>query len=103
MNERSCVEKMGEVASTMCLGMDGTGVPMRAAEVAGRTGKQPDGSAKTREATVVTVWTAESRGRLQSGDRYPASAGWHALDRAWRKRHHRPALLQAQRTLRGLL
>jgi len=43
------------------LGMDGTGVPMRAAEVAGRTGKQPDGSAKTREAKVVTMWTAESR------------------------------------------
>jgi hypothetical protein len=60
-DERSCVEKMGEVAPTMYLGMDGTGVPMRAAEVAGRTGKQSDGSAKTREAKVVTVWTAESR------------------------------------------
>ena len=34
---------------------------MRAEEVAGRTGKPPDGSAKTREAKVVTVWTAESR------------------------------------------
>ena len=42
-------------------GMDGTGVPMRPAEVADRVGKQPDGSAKTREAKVVTVWTAESR------------------------------------------
>lgn len=41
--------------------MDGTGVPMRAAEVAGCAGKQPDGSAKTREAKIVTVWTAESR------------------------------------------
>ena len=60
-DERRCVEKMGEVAPTMYLGMDGTGVPVRAAEVAGRTGKQPDGSAKTREAKVVTVWTAESR------------------------------------------
>jgi hypothetical protein len=60
-DERGCVEKMGEVAPTMYLGMDGTGVPMRAAEVAGRTGKQSDGSAKTREAKVVTVWTAESR------------------------------------------
>ena len=60
-DERRCVEKMGAVAPTMYLGMDGTGVPMRAAEVAGRTGKQSDGSAKTREAKVVTVWTAESR------------------------------------------
>jgi hypothetical protein len=60
-DERVCIERMGEVAPTMYLGMDGTGVPMRAAEVAGRAGKQPDGSAKTREAKVVTVWTAEAR------------------------------------------
>lgn len=60
-DERCCVEKMGEVAPAMYLGMDGTGVPMRKPEVAGRAGKQPDGSAKTREAKLVTVWTAESR------------------------------------------
>src|SRR6202007_277770 len=59
-DEPRCVEKMGELAPTMSLGMDGTGVPMRAPEVAGRTGKQPDGSAKTREAKLVTVRTAES-------------------------------------------
>lgn len=59
--ERSQVERTGEVAPTMYLGMDGTGVPMRAAEVAGRAGKQLDGSAKTREAKLVTVWTAESQ------------------------------------------
>ena len=45
----------------MYLGMDGTGVPMRAQEVADRAGKQADGSAKTREAQLVAVWTAESR------------------------------------------
>ncbi len=60
-DERRCVERMGEVATTMYLGMDGTGVPMRAAEVAGRAGKQPDGSAKTREAKLVTMWTAETQ------------------------------------------
>lgn len=60
-DERSCVEQAGEVATTMYLGMDGTGVPMRKSEVIGRDGKQPDGSAKTREAKVVTMWTAESR------------------------------------------
>lgn len=48
-------------APTVYLGLDGTGVPMRAAAVAGRTGKQPDGSAKTREVKLVTVWTAEGR------------------------------------------
>ena len=35
-------------ASTMYLGLDGTGVPVRKSEVEGRRGKQPDGSAKTR-------------------------------------------------------
>lgn len=59
-DEHGCVEKMGDVMPTMYLGMDGTGVPMRTAEVAGRVGKQPDGSAKTREAKLITMWTAES-------------------------------------------
>ena len=48
-------------APTMYLGMDGTGIPVRRSEVAGRAGKQPDGSAKTREAKLVSVWTAEGR------------------------------------------
>lgn len=61
VDERQHVEGMGEVAPTMYLGMDGTGVPMRAEEVADRAGKQPNGSAKTREAKLVTIWTAESR------------------------------------------
>ena len=39
--------------------MDGTGVPMRSAETAGRAGKQPDGSAKTREGKLAVFWTAE--------------------------------------------
>lgn len=60
-DEHDCVERMGAVAPTMYLGMDGTGVPMRKSEVADRIGKQADGSAKTREAKVVTMWTAESR------------------------------------------
>lgn len=49
------------VAPTMYLGMDGTGVPMRTAELIGRQGKQPDGSSKTREVKLVTVWSAEGR------------------------------------------
>ena len=48
-------------APTLYLGVDGTGVPMRRAEVEGRAGRQPDGSAKTREAKLCTVWSAESR------------------------------------------
>lgn len=72
-DERRCLEPMGEVAPTMYLGMDGTGVPMRTAEVAGRAGKQPDGSSKTREAKVVTVWSAESRDPAGKPVRDPGS------------------------------
>src|SRR4029078_1199261 len=66
-DEHGCVEKMGEVMPTMYLGMDGTGVPMRVTEIVGRAGKQPDGSAKTREAKVITMWTAQAPG----GERKP--------------------------------
>lgn len=45
-------------SSIMYLGMDGTGVPMRKQELLGRPGKQADGSAKTREVKLVTVWSA---------------------------------------------
>ena len=48
-------------APTMYLGLDGTGLPMRSSETAQLCGKQADGSAKTREAKLVVVWTAESR------------------------------------------
>jgi hypothetical protein len=60
-DEQLCLEPMGPLAPTMYLGMDGTGVPMRQSEVADRAGKQADGSAKTREAKLVTIWTAQSR------------------------------------------
>jgi hypothetical protein len=77
-DERRCVEKMGAVAPTMYLGMDGTGVPMRGAEVAGRAGKQTDGSAKTREVKVVAVWTAESRDAEDKPVRDPGSVTYSA-------------------------
>jgi len=77
-DERACVDRMGEVAPAMYLGMDGTGVPMRAAEVAGRAGKQPDGSAKTREAKLVTVWTAEARDEDGKPTRDPGSITYSA-------------------------
>jgi Uncharacterised protein family (UPF0236) len=77
-DERRHVEKMGDVASPIYLGMDGTGVPMRAAEVADRAGKQPDGSAKTREAKVVTLWTAQSRDQDGTPMRDPGSVTYSA-------------------------
>lgn len=54
---------MQEIAPTMYVGLDGTGIPMRAEELAGRKGKQADGSAKTREVKLCAVWSAESRDR----------------------------------------
>ena len=50
-----------QIAATMYLGVDGTGIPMRREAVAGRAGKQPDGSAKTREVKLCVVWSAEGR------------------------------------------
>jgi hypothetical protein len=49
------------MAPTLYLGLDGTGVPVRKEELVDRAGKQPDGSAKTREVKLVTVWSAERR------------------------------------------
>ena len=77
-DERRCVEPMGEVAPTMYLGMDGTGVPMRKSEVVGRAGKQSDGSAKTREAKLVTMWTAETRDEEGKPVRDPGSITYSA-------------------------
>jgi len=51
---------------------------MRNSEVADRAGKQPDGSAKTREAKVVTVWTAESRDNQGKPMRDPGSVTYSA-------------------------
>ena len=45
---------------TLYLGMDGTGIPLRAEELVGRSGKQADGSAKTGEVKLCTIWSAES-------------------------------------------
>ena len=76
--EHERVEKIGEVTPTMYLGMDGTGVPMRPEEAAHRAGKQADGSAKTREAKLVTVWNAESRDEEGKPVRDPGSVTYSA-------------------------
>lgn len=59
--ELSDPELERELAPTMYIGLDGTGVPMRSSEVANRPGKQPDGTARTREAKLCVVWSAEGR------------------------------------------
>lgn len=63
---------------TVYLGMDGTGIPIRAPELAGRSGKQADGSAKTREVKLCTIWSAESRDREGHPVRDPGSVSYSA-------------------------
>ena len=77
-DERCVVASPPPSAPTMYLGMDGTGVPVRKSETAGRVGKQPDGSAKTREVKLVSVWTAESRDREGRPTRDTGSVSYSA-------------------------
>ena len=65
-------------APTLYLGLDGTGVPARKSEVAGREGKQPDGTARTREAKLAVVWSAESTDKDGRPVRDPGSATYNA-------------------------
>jgi hypothetical protein len=60
-DEIACVEEKPNPSHTVYAGVDGTGIPMRPDEVAGRPGKQVDGSSKTREVKQCVVWTADSR------------------------------------------
>ena len=66
------------LAPTLYLGMDGTGVPVRKTEVEGRAGKQPDGSAKTREVKLCTVWSAEGRDKEGTPMRDAGSVSYSA-------------------------
>jgi uncharacterized protein UPF0236 len=106
-DEQKSVEKTGPVAPTLYLGMDGTGVPMRPSEVAGRAGKQADGSAKTREAKLVTVWSAESRDAEGKPMRDPGSITYSAGIESAATRDTRPeisdfaARVQREATRRG--
>jgi hypothetical protein len=51
----------GNAVPVLYVSADGTGVPMRKEELAGRKGKQPDGSAKTRQAYLGCVFTQHKR------------------------------------------
>jgi len=41
----------------LCVSVDGTGIPARPEELIGRKGKQPDGSARTREVKLAAIYT----------------------------------------------
>ena len=63
---------------TLYLGIDGSGIPVRPDELAGRAGKQPDGKAKTREGKLVIAWSAESRDEEGLPVRDPGSITYSA-------------------------
>jgi hypothetical protein len=67
-----------DLAPTVYLGIDGSGIPVRPEELAGRAGKQPDGKAKTREGKLVIVWSAESRDEEGLPVRDPGSITYSA-------------------------
>ena len=77
-DEREVLELEPSQAPTLYLGLDGTGVPMRHTETEGRKGKQPDGSAKTREAKLAVIWSAESRDKHGLPVRDPDSVSCNA-------------------------
>src|SRR5271167_3765534 len=85
-DERHCTEPSDALAlpQTLYLGMDGTGIPLRAEELVGRTGKQPDGSAKTGEVKLCTIWSAESLDAEGTPIRDEGSVSYSAaLESAW--------------------
>lgn len=77
-DERVVVACSTPISSTMYLGIDGTGLPMRQGELAGRAGKQPDGTAKTREAKLVTIWSADGCDKDGLPVRTPGSVSYNA-------------------------
>ena len=77
-DECGVIEPEPSDAPTLYLGLDGTGVPARKTEVEGREGKQPDGSAKTREAKIAVVWSAETNDKEGRPVRDPGSATYNA-------------------------
>ena len=77
-DELAVVDPEPPRAKTLYVGLDGTGVPVRKAETSGRPGKQADGSAKTREVKLVTVWSAEGRDKHGLPCRDPGSVSCNA-------------------------
>jgi len=89
-DEAACVEEKPNPSNTMYAGVDGTGIPMRSEELAGRPGKQPSGTAKTREVKVGAVWTADSRDFDNNPVRDPGSVTYSAAIEscAWGNNYH---------------
>lgn len=81
------------------VGNDGTGVPSRPEELAGRPGKQPDGTARTREAKLGCVFTQTTTDKDGLPMRDPDSTSYVATMGDCRKSGE---LLRAEALRRGL-
>ena len=77
-DERRVIEPEPSKAHTLYLGLDGTGVPVRKTETQGRKGKQSDGAAKTREAKIAALWSADARDQDGNPRRDPDSISYNA-------------------------
>ncbi len=85
-------------ADMLYLAVDGTGLPMRASETTGRTGKGPDGRARTREAKLAALFTQTRTNDDGYPIRDPDSTSYLAtLDPV----EHFADLLQAEARRRG--
>lgn len=76
--ESADIEEELPCSNTMYLGMDGSGCPVRKEETEGRKGKQPDGSAKTREVKLAVVFSADSRDKDGKPSRDTGSVSYNA-------------------------
>ena len=77
-HERSVIGNGTPCSTTMYLGIDGTGCPVRKEETEGRKGKQPDGSAKTREVKLAVAFSADSRDKKNNPVRDEGSVTYNA-------------------------
>jgi hypothetical protein len=68
----------GPLPGKLYVAIDGTGVPMVAAEIAGRAGKGEDGKARTREVKMAVAFTQTGLDEKSSPVRDPASSSYLA-------------------------
>lgn len=85
--------------AVMYISYDGTGVPMTKSETKGRKGKQPDGSARTREVKLGCVFTQIKRENGKLPERDPDSTTHIA---SFDESVDFGALIQREAVLRGM-
>jgi hypothetical protein len=88
-----------EARAELYVSFDGTGVPIVSRELCGRKGKQPDGSAKTREAKLGCVFTQHGKDERGHPVRDPDSTTYVA---SFQTASEFGALIRQEATRRGL-